>query len=192
MRDNCIEIWKYVLNCENYYQVSNLGRIRSMPRMIVDKNGKYKTLKGKLMSPAVKKAGYLTVMLRSKDRCGRFHVHSLVLETFKCPRPKGMECRHLDGNPKNNCVGNLQWDTKKNNEADKIIHGTNYHKGTFSFKTCGGINNVKVKLTENDVREIREFYATNLYSQSEIGKMYDVDQTQISMIVLRKNWKHVK
>jgi hypothetical protein len=71
-----------------------------------------------------------------RGRCGRYYqrvylgpgvtrsVHHLVLELFVGPRPPGMECRHLDGNPQNNHRSNLAWGTSKENVADQYLHGT--------------------------------------------------------------------
>jgi hypothetical protein len=68
--------------------------------------------------------GYLSVTLYVRGQAHHRYVHRLILETFVGPCPYGMECRHLDGNPLNNVLSNLKWDTRANNVADKILHGT--------------------------------------------------------------------
>jgi molybdenum-dependent DNA-binding transcriptional regulator ModE len=64
--------------------------------------------------------GHLRVVL--KGRVFRY-VHQLVLDAFVGPCPPGLECRHLDGNRRNNLVWNLRWGTKKQNMEDMVIHG---------------------------------------------------------------------
>jgi hypothetical protein len=64
--------------------------------------------------------GYMLVSLGfNKKRA----VHTLVLEAFVCPRPKGMQCRHLDDNKKNPRLENLCWGTPKENLADQYRNG---------------------------------------------------------------------
>lgn len=71
------------------------------------------------------KRGYKKVYLKGGlDKPVNKQVHHLVLETFTGPRPEGMECRHLDGNPANNALSNLKWGTAHENYLDRVEHGT--------------------------------------------------------------------
>ncbi len=56
-------------------------------------------------------------------------IHRSLLETFIGPCPEGMECRHLDGDPLNNNLGNLKWGTRYENMQDKIIHNAKSNIG---------------------------------------------------------------
>src|ERR1044072_2359706 len=60
-----------------------------------------------------------------------YMVHRIVLEAFVGPRPAGMECRHLDGNPGNNNLSNLQWGTPLQNAADRKAHGKRGSRARF-------------------------------------------------------------
>ena len=73
------------------------------------------------LNPHPQSRGHCVVDL---GRTNTRFVHRLVLETFVGPCPDGMECRHLDGNPLNNQIGNLAWGTRKENHDDSIDHGT--------------------------------------------------------------------
>lgn len=108
------------------------------------------------------------------------YIHKLVLETFVGPRPEGMECRHLDGNPANNQLDNLAWGTPVENAADRTRHGTQPH----------GSRNSASKLVEADILEIRRLASEGL-AHAKIGKRFGLGQGAISAIVRRDSWKHV-
>ena len=103
------EIWKDVVGYEGLYQVSNLGRVKSLP--------KYHYKYEKILHPTVrKKDGRVTVMLSKSpvDR-KRFSVHRLVAIAFLDNPYNYPEINHIDENPQNNCVNNLEWCTRKYN-----------------------------------------------------------------------------
>jgi hypothetical protein len=106
------------------YQVSNLGRVRSLDRVIQAqrRNGiKNVTLKGRLLKPRPLPNGYLRASLGAgSDE----YIHRLVLLAFVGECPPGMECAHDDGNRANNRLANLAWKTPTANNADKRRHGT--------------------------------------------------------------------
>jgi hypothetical protein len=65
------------------------------------------------------KGGHVCITL-----CGATHfIHCLLLTVFVSPRPEGLVCRHLDGNPLNNNLSNLSWGTPRENYDDVIKHG---------------------------------------------------------------------
>lgn len=127
-----------------------------------------------------KKQGHETVSLTRNGGLHSKWVHRLVLEAFIGPCPEKMECCHYDGNPRNNRLDNLRWDTKKNNCADAIRHG----------RTTRGDRNARAKLTRDDVIEIRQRYA-NGETQGAIAKSKLVSQATIWRIVRHKCWSHV-
>lgn len=89
------EIWKPVVNYEGEYEVSNMGRVRS--------------LKSNLMLKACGMRGdYLRVCLCKDGVCKNHLIHRLVAEAFISPIPQGMVVNHKDENPTNNCVENLE------------------------------------------------------------------------------------
>lgn len=123
-----IEIWRIVKGYEGLYEVSNLGRVRSIDRIVWDydprwENKRSRKLRGRILSQA--NQDYLSVMLSKDGIESSYSVHRLVLEAFAGPCPDGMEACHWDGNSKNNRIDNLRWDTRKNNHIDKQRHGTN-------------------------------------------------------------------
>ena len=100
------EIWKPVAGFENY-EVSNLGRVKSL-------NYSH-TGKEKILKPFKRKDGYLQVILCRNGKVKKFSVHRLVATAF-IPNPYGFEqVNHKDENKINNCVSNLEFCTPKYN-----------------------------------------------------------------------------
>ena len=124
---------------------------------------------------------YVAVGLCRNGKQRAFLVHRLVLLAFVGPCPEGMECRHLDGNPKNNNLCNLCWGTKKENGEDKVKHGN----------SMLGTTNPNVRLNAEKVIEIRRLWDTGWYQLRDLGTMFEVDHTTIAQVVKRVTWKQV-
>ena len=105
-----MEDWKGVKGLEESYQVSNLGNVRSLDRILIDKNGNKHTFKGKILKQCTDKYGYLRVNLYNNHCHRKFvPVHRLVAEAF-IPNPDNLpQINHKDEDKTNNCVENLEW-----------------------------------------------------------------------------------
>jgi len=113
------ETWKPARGWEGLYAVSNLGRVRSLPR--------WRSPQDTLVAQSNRDhQGYMRVNLYTDSRMTTVNVHLLVLTAFAGTRPEGLMARHLDGDKKNNRAGNLAWGTQSENEQDKLRHGTNF------------------------------------------------------------------
>lgn len=110
------EFWTTVTDWPDY-QVSDIGRVKSL------KYGKEKILS---VSPNVK-SGVPQVSLCRDGKRTTFSVHVLMLTSFVGPCPDGMEGCHNDGNPANNVLKNLRWDTRRENGIDAVIQRTHRH-----------------------------------------------------------------
>lgn len=117
------EIWKDIKNYEGLYQVSNLGRVRSLDH--IRKNGKKSgneyLSKGKVLKSAIQNVGYMFVVLSKNGKTKGYRVHRLVAEAF-ISNPNNYKCvNHKDENKQNNCVDNLEWcnHTYNNNYGTK-------------------------------------------------------------------------
>ncbi len=111
------EFWLPVIGHENYYEVSNYGRVKRVAP------GNH-TRPGFILKPNKVRSGYLIYALY-KNGVKTYHLaHTLVLAAFVHPRPEGMEGCHNDGDRENNRLDNLRWDTHSNNQLDMVKHGT--------------------------------------------------------------------
>lgn len=133
------------------------------------------------LKPAVHTTGHLAVTLRRNGGGCRFYVHRLVAVAFLGPVPDGLEVCHNDSNPANNVPGNLRFDTRKNNLADRVAVGT----------MNWGERQGHAKLTTAEVLSIRADHAAGLESYASLGQRHGVDHSTIYAIIKRKSWKHV-
>lgn len=175
-----MEQWKPVVGFESSYEVSDLGRIRSLDRIVRGKNGGAQRRRGIVLSPGIGR-GYPMVSLKggagkSKTIC----VHRLVMQSFVGECPEGYEVAHGDGVRTNNKLSNLRYDTRKGNHADKLTHGT----------WQGGENNPAAKLNALKVRAISQLVALG-WSHATLAEIFGVDQSTISLIKRGKKWGHI-
>ena len=108
------EIWKDIEGYEGYYQVSNLGRVRSLDNY--EKFGKVTwKRKGKILKPRLNEKGYALVNLSINSKTKNHRVHRLVWEAFNGPIPEGFEINHINENKEDNRLENINLMTHKNN-----------------------------------------------------------------------------
>lgn len=110
------EKWRDIPGYEGYYQVSSLGNVRSVDRVVNRAGGTTVQLKGKILSQAMSgKCGYPTVTLVKDGIQKSFKVHYLVATTFLRRLAHHTQIDHIDTNRHNNNVSNLRWCTNKEN-----------------------------------------------------------------------------
>lgn len=174
------EEWRWVPNWPAY-EVSDQGRVRGHWTNSLREGLREIGSESILLSPD-EVMGYFQVTLYHFGLCKRFKVHKLVLETFVGPCPPGMEARHLDGNRKRNYLSNLCWGTKKENQKDRLIHGT----------SVLGSGNGRALLSEEDVKEIKRLLRKNELTVTEIAEQFCVKRSVIYDIKQGRSWSHVK
>ena len=171
------ERWLPVPGWEGRYEVSDLGRVRSLGMWITNQFGAPYYRPGIIRALWTDPRGYVHATLYRGNTQRRQAVHQLVMRAFVGPAPAGLEVCHNDGIPGNNHLSNLRYDTHSANLLDKGAHGT----------AARGESNHRNRWTEDQVREMRRLYAQGL-SQSQIAVMFGARQATIQAIVSRKTW----
>lgn len=103
------ETWKSVEGYEGLYEVSDLGRVRSLDRVTDATRRNAMVIKGKVLKPGLAANGYYTVALCKDGKPKSHTIHSMVAAAFLGPRPDGMVVDHIDGTRVNNSPTNLRY-----------------------------------------------------------------------------------
>lgn len=174
------EEWRPVVGYEGMYEVSNMGRVRSIDRTLHYKDGRTPFVKGQLLSPVslhhdygVNGSTYQRVKItKYKHKL----VHVLVAEAFIGPRPEDCEVMHINGIRNDNRVENLRYGTKSENSRQSI---------EYSGRPCNA------KLSVQDVHDIRK-RLRNGEKPTAIAKSYPVSSAAIQSIKSGKNFSWLK
>ena len=130
------EIWKDVKGYEGFYEVSNMGLVRSKERTVLQKNGVVKTLPPVILHPYTQK--YQRVSLSIGGIETSYLVHRLVAEAFLGDIPDGMEVDHINENPLDNRVENIRYLSRFDNASRST-------KGIFRKESNAMENNPRAK-----------------------------------------------
>lgn len=118
------ENWRPIPGWEGSYEVSDLGRVRSVARTVHFVDGRVRHYPSRLRASHTDGFGYRKVTLKANGRQVRVLVHQAVAAAWIGPRPPGLEVCHGDGDKANNTAHNLRYDTRAANHVDAVRHGT--------------------------------------------------------------------
>jgi hypothetical protein len=164
------------------YEVSSLGRVRSVDRTLYYPSGKWGRItahhhKGRILIPRLDKDGYSYVCLGGGPR-NTFKVHVLVCTTFHGPKPSpDHEVAHGDGDRGNAAAYNVRWATYAENREDMIRHGNKLERE----------RHPRSKVSQADVRKAQEYLALG-FPHTVIAKIIGCSKQTISLINLGKHW----
>lgn len=150
------EIWKPIKGYEGLYEVSNLGRVKSLSRKVNSYLGENtRTMRERIMKQRIRNS-YFIVQLKKDGIRKSYQVHRLVAEAF-IPNPKNKSIvNHLDYNPRNNIVDNLEWCTQKENvnysiqrmKHKKSVTHTNTSERYIYYRKSKGVYRVVIDKKE--------------------------------------------
>lgn len=173
--NNITEIWKDIKNYEGYYQVSNLGRVKSLDRLVHYTNGKKRFFKGLILKEMTQKSGYNTVNLYLKGMKYRFN-HQLVAEAFLNHNSnRMMHIDHINEIKTDNRLCNLRIISSRENTTRNRDNKTSMYAGVFFSKNRKGTKKWSSKININK-KQIDLGY---FYSEIEAHKAYCLKLKQI-------------
>ncbi len=185
-----MEVWKPIKGYEDFYEVSDHGRVRSKDRVVeyvLPTRVRVAVVKGRILKTGVSRDGswgYSQVHLygtegRKARKCMR--VHRLVAEAFIGPSPyPEAVVMHKDDNVTNNKATNLEWGTPKDNSMDMKLKN----------RVARGEDVSSSRLTDADIPKIRG-YAKSGMTCYQIAKKFPVCTATIRFVVIGQTWKHV-
>ena len=164
------EVWKDVVGFEGIYQVSNLGKVKSL-----------KFGKEKYLSITKSSIGYLNTKLQLNKKNKSFLVHRLVAETFIKNEFNKPCVNHINGIKTDNRIENLDWCTHKENTEHSLKNDLR--------KT--GCNHKQSKLSLKDIEYIRKNYKyrDEEFSGKKLSEKFNVSHTCISQIIKNKTYR---
>jgi hypothetical protein len=165
-----MEIWKDIKDCEGLYQVSDLGRVKSIR-------------KNKILKPWLNHAGYKMVCLYIKTIKKHSLVHRLVAQTFILNPENKPTVNHKNGIRNDSRLKNLEWCTHSENARHSYRE---LNRRTNSDKMIGE-KNPSSKLREYEVKQIKIMLSWGIYCK-DIANLFNVSVDTIYRIKSKKNW----
>lgn len=173
------EIWVEIDGYNGRYLISNTGRVKSV--------GNEKSRKEKILKPGIGKGKkYLSVQLRkNKKKQKRYYIHRLVACHFICHKDSSFHVNHIDNNPKNNNIENLEWCTPKENIKHAWKIGASKPHGIYGNYNEIELIEIKILLEFGiDAREIADYYKKSIISIDSIkyGRTFKNFYTEINKL----------
>lgn len=170
------EIWNNIIGFEGLYQVSNLGRVKSL--------GNNKSKKERILKPirVSKSNGYYRIHLSKNGKSKLMLLHRIVAIHF-IPNPLNYpEVNHIEGNKEDCRASKLEWVTRSLNK----IHA--YKIGLIKPYDMNGESGPNAKLTQNQVNEIRDKYTTGMFTHNALAELYNTSRMNITHIINLRRW----
>lgn len=174
------ETWKDVIGFKDYYKVSSHNKILSVARYVPCRDGSEYYVKERILV-AVKtcKTNKYPVVCLSKDGKRTIKaIHRVVLEAFRGPCPEGMEACHNDGNPENNNLSNLRWDTPKANAADREYQG----------RTAKGWKLSAARTSVTKRQALMDLRLKCGYSIKLLADIFEKDEKTVEYLIATYDW----
>lgn len=161
--------WITLKQTQNY-EINVLGEVRNKRTQRITKSNPDKD-------------GYLRVVIFHDNKRKNYIVHRLIAEAFISNPKNKPVINHIDGNVQNNLLTNLEWATVKENSQHAFKTGLS--------KGRPGLLHHNVKLTEDQVLEIRKLVKQNI-PRKTIAKLYNIHKNHIYRLIVKTRWKHLE
>jgi len=175
-----MEVWKAIPQFEGFYEASNLGRIRSIDKYVMN-HSVSELRKGIVLAKVRNPQGYEYVTLSKLGIKKKYTTHRLVALTF-IENPNNYPIlNHIDGVKTNNRVGNLEWCTSSHNNKEA------FRLGLKVPNVPKGEKHTNAKITELQALDI----LSKRLRQCEFMRLYGVSKTIVQSLQYGKTWKHL-
>lgn len=166
------EIWKNINGYEGFYCVSNMGRVKSVKRLIRRNDGTIQKTRSHILRLHQTGNGYYQVQLSKNNKSKYLLVHRLVAEAFLSNPENKKQVNHKDGNKKNNNVDNLEWMTCSENALHAFSNNLRKVNKTY-------------KLTPEEMDYVKTHYMFrhSEYNSNALGKKFGVSGTTIMRVI---------
>lgn len=176
---SCNEIWRDVKNYKGYYQVSNLGNVKSLDRFIKGGGSQNKRkIKGRVLNKSTKRNGYDQVRLSKEGVVKDFLVHRLVSDAFIEKVENKYHVNHINGIKTDNRVSNLEWcdafDNMKHAEENNLVNNK-------------GVNSPLSVYTEDQIKHVKKLLKNNVRTK-DIVKLTGVGRTTVYRVSKVLQW----
>lgn len=174
------EVWKDIKGYEGLYKVSNLGRIKSIQRKVKYQNSE-RNVNERIKKTFVGNQGYERVELSKDGKNKKYSVHRLVANAFLDEINDNLEVNYIDGNKLNNCIKNLEWCTRSQNERHAYYVG-------LAKNTQKQRETVKKYCHENKIKPIIQLdvsfnFIKEWKSATEVEKTLGIGRKNISQCI---------
>ena len=179
------ELWKDINKYVGFYQISNLGRVKSLDRYVSCSDGKTRHIEEKILIQTPDKDGYKRVSLTGEDKRRKPIIVHRVLAQHFIPNPLNKpQVNHEDGVKSNNSLSNLSWCTLSENRQHA------YNTGLQNSDSRKGAKCNFSTLDDTKVLEIKKLLKDGL-TQTKIAELYNITASTISYIHRGLTWKHL-
>lgn len=178
-----LERWKEIPDWGGWYEVSNLGRVRSWVTHNQYTEGPVRRKSPKILK-GIEDRIYFYVNLCVAGKREKIGIHRLVLLVFVGVPEEGQVACHNNGDGHDNRLSNLRWDTAEGNMQDKYVHGT----------IPLGEDHHAAILTEEDVKWARSVYmkGSKEFGAAALSRRLGVTPTTLAYALRGKSWQHIQ
>ena len=172
------EVWKAVVGREGLFEVSDQGRVRSLPHGRRHWCGKLIPQPGRIVNQSPHSGGYRIVALRDGKK---HYVHKLVMAAF-IGEANRRDVNHIDGDKSNNCLANLEYCDRLHNVQHAIATG---------LQDNGGESNGMSKYKAESIKAAYDM-VQNGSTQGEAARATGVSEPVVQQVVTGKRWQCLK
>lgn len=188
------EIWKDIPNYEGFYQVSNLGGLKSLEREVKHSSGCFMVLKEKILRPNKNNRGYLVCTLCKSGKQKKFTIHQLVAITFLNHVICGYKLvvDHINNNPLDNRVENLQLVTQRENISKDKKGGTSKYTGVnWCKKSKKYRSDIRINGKKKFLGCFKNEYEAHLYYQYALICIKEAREIKVKQVKTSSKYKGV-